>query len=234
MIALVSSTIFPLPATKDTLYRQTVPPQERLAQTVKTVDSLVKQGFEDIFIFDNSGFNWELDDEILLKPANVIKFTSYQFVNKSISEIYMLLSGLPALPDNEPIFKISGRYQLTQVIETNQMEDYDFLGQICDKSNSITTRGYYVKNKKVLEEILLGALNYIYAYSHMVVGPRSLIQVIQNAFFLNQNNNFFDPTISIEQGMYVALKKFKVKPIEKLHIKGLMAGPFTTNQQIDD
>jgi hypothetical protein len=236
MIALISSTIYPLDPTEDTLYRGSVSHRQRLQQTIDTVNSLVRLNFQEIYLFDNSGFNWNVENESLLYPAKIIKFNSFQFTNKGLSEIYMLLSGLSVLPENTAIFKISGRYTLQTKIDENILKTYDFAGKICHQSASISTRGYYIKNKKTLELTLLSALNYIYSYPSKVVGPRSLKRIIKNAFFLNlKGQTFYDPTLSVEWGMYKALTaNFKVANLDKLFLQGISAGPSGTTSEINE
>jgi hypothetical protein len=236
MIAVISSTVYPLMPSETTLYRGAIPPKIRLSQTIDTVNSLVKLDFKQIYIFDNSGFKWDERAEILLKPAKVIKLNSFQFDNKGLSEIYLLLTGLSFLPDNTPILKISGRYILKKSIDESILKNYDFAGKICDNTSSISTRAYYVNNKHTLELVLLSALNHIYSYSHKIVGPRSFIRVVKNAVLPNPNNdNFFDPSMSIEWGMYKALNKnFKLKHFERLFLSGIMAGPSQFTSLIDE
>lgn len=234
MIALVSSTIYTPKPTSSTPYRGSISHKQRLDQTIETVQSLLSLNFKDIYILDNSGFNWNKDAETVLKPAIVIKLNSYQFVNKGISEIFALLNGLSVIPDNTPIFKISGRYTCQKSIDANIFNSHDFAGKICHKTHNSSTVGYYVKDKQILEKLLLEALNYIYSYSHKIVGPRSFIQVFENAFFLKANKyNFFDPTISVERGMYMALKNCRVKELDKLFIRGVVAGPYDDSNIFD-
>jgi hypothetical protein len=227
MIAIVTSTIFPLAATKHTQYRETISSSDRLDQTKQTIVSLKEHGFEKIYLFDNSGFQWGEGTEALLYPAEILKFNTFQFENKGLSELYMLLCGLVNIPENIPIFKISGRYTLNQKINNSLIFEYNFIGKFFDKDKTISTRGYYFQDKQTMYRVLHLALNYVYAYPSKVVGPGSLLRIIQNAFNPNLEKKFYESSISIERGIYKAIKECKLSTLqlEELNISGISGNP---------
>lgn len=221
MIAIISSTIFPdLPA-EATLYRGSIDYADRLAQTVTTIKSLQSLGFTKIYLFDNSGFNWDEQADPQLAPAEVIKFNSFQYNNKGLSELMMLLHGMQKIASDQPVLKISGRYVLSEKIDEMNFSTYDFAGKF--HADTISTRAYYFKNSDTMKAVLFAALNNMYSYKHRIVGLRSLVQVAKNAFLRNVSTSFYDTTISIERGMFNAIKKLKLKSLhlEKLNVSGI-------------
>lgn len=230
MIAIISSTIFPGSPTESTLYRTSVTADERLAQTIATIESLKSAGFSKIYLFDNSGFNWNQEVDPLLSPAIILKFNSFQYNNKGLSELLMLLHGMQQIPTNEAILKISGRYQLSSPIREESLTTTDFAGKF--HTDTISTRAYYFKNSELMHDVLFEALNKMYAYKHKIVGFRSLIQVVKNAFLNDVATSFYDTTISIERGMFDAIKKLRLKTLhlEKLNVSGV-SGHHTDHQK---
>lgn len=221
MIAIISSTIFPSPATATTQYRSIIPPLDRLKQTKRTIESLQKLNFSDIYLFDNSGFYWVDGHEKELFPAKIIKINSLQYTNKGLSELIMLVQGMQVLPENTPILKISGRYELSRQLDLEKLTGFDFAGKLYD--DSISTRSYYFKDKNVMEKVLMYALNNMYYYKHRVTGFRSLRKVIKNAFCFNENENYYESSISIERGMYNAIKNLalKIYLMPNINIRGV-------------
>lgn len=221
MIAIITSTIFPATATATTNYKGSIDYQDRLTQTIKTIKSLIDLQFSEIYLFDNSGFNWDTTVETQLSPAKIIKFNMFQFDNKGLSELYMLLHGLSIIPKNKPILKISGRYILEQKVADEVLNEVDFAGKF--NLDTISTRAYYFSTKEIMQNVLYVAVNNMYSYKHKIVGFRSLFKVMQNAFFNNGQSSFYDTTISIERGMFNAIKKLKLKthhmPI--IHVNGV-------------
>jgi hypothetical protein len=157
MIAIITSTIIPETATANTSYRESINCQDRLHQTVKTIESLIQLNFSEIYLFDNSGFNWDESVEDQLRPAKIIKFNTFQFDNKGLSELYMLLHGLNIIPMNVPILKISGRYILTQTVNEDLLKDVQFAGKF--NSETISTRAYYFSDKEAMQNVFYVALN---------------------------------------------------------------------------
>ena len=175
MIAVISSTIYPSVQTTRDGARSWNTPESRLEQTQKTIQFLVDAGISEIYLADNSGVNWISTTDTLLKPAKVYIFNQYQYQNKGISEIYLLLSILEFIPENEPIIKISGRYFMEKNPFQNSIE--------CDLQTK--TRCYWVKNKEVYKVFLKTTLCEIFAYSSRIVGPASLAKIIRNLDFVS-------------------------------------------------
>jgi hypothetical protein len=235
MLAIVTSTIFPPPATTAAAYRGTIQGDERLKQTIETIASLTKNGFDKIFLLDNSHVKLSQQTIALLSPAKIFTFDMFQFKNKGLTELYMLLAGLKHLPEDIPIFKISGRYQLHKIADYEPAK-WDFMGKYAKDSKTISTRAYYFKNKALLEEVLLLALNYIYAYQHKVVGPKSLLKVLKNAIEPNLDQLYYESSISIERGIGEALTKLNlnIANIDQLNISGVSANPTDHGKTINE
>lgn len=233
MIVVITSTIFPEAIAAKNAYQNTITGEQRLKQTINTIASLKKLGLNKIHLFDNS-YN-PLDEETIkrLSPAIVSTFNMFQFENKGLTELYLLIAGLKNIPTNIPILKISGRYELEKITELN-LNDYEFIGKYCKKSATISTRNYYFKNKCIYEKVLLYALNYIYAYQYRIVGPRSSLKIIRNAIKPNLDQKYYAPTISIERGMGEAIGKLKlnIANVEKLNISGISGNPTDQNKII--
>lgn len=221
MIAIITSTIFPAQATANTSYRGSIDYQDRLLQTIKTIKSLVDLQFSAIYLFDNSGFNWDETVEDQLLPAKIIKFNMFQFDNKGLSELYMLLHGLQVIPADVPLLKISGRYTLEEKVSDELLATVDFAGKF--NPDTISTRAYYFSSKAILQNVLYSAVNNMYSYKHKIVGFRSLFKVVQNAFSDQVQTSFYDTTISIERGMFNAIKKLKLKThhMPVIHVSGV-------------
>ena len=187
MIAVISSTIYPSVQTTRDGARSWNTPESRLEQTQKTIQFLVDAGISEIYLADNSGVNWISTTDTLLKPAKVYIFNQYQYQNKGISEIYLLLSILEFIPENEPIIKISGRYFMEKNPFQNSIE-CDLQTKIYRYGifrSSMSTRCYWVKNKEVYKVFLKTTLCEIFAYSSRIVGPASLAKIIRNLDFVS-------------------------------------------------
>ncbi len=234
MIAIITSTIFPEAATIKTSYRESISCNDRLVQTIQTIKSLTDHNFSEIYLFDNSGFKWDKKVESQLQPAKIIKFNTFQFDNKGLSELYMLLHGLSVIPNDIPILKISGRYLLNDKVNEELLRLNQFAGKF--NKDTISTRAYYFSSKNIMYEVLYAALNYMYAYKHKIVGFRSLFNVIKNAFFNNKNTSFYDTSISIEKGMYNAIKSSKIKTykLPKINVSGVSGYPEDNNKIIHE
>jgi len=224
MIAVVSSTIQPSIKDPRVINRYTY--KERLNQTIETVDKLVDSGFRAIFLVDNSP---ELDTprlkEILngfplVQPFHIRQF---QFGNKGINELLMLLFLTDFLPQNETIFKISGRYYPITGFVKPEFQDFACKGyQFTNKNGIISTRGYWVKNSAIYQQFLMACLEEVFAYPERIVGPRSVMRV----FFKKMRDSDHRFGISIEFAAANVLKSaaFDVTFVTQLGIEGLVAG----------
>ncbi|PWS31695.1 hypothetical protein [Pedobacter paludis] len=234
MISIISSTIFPF-YTTEKLNKNLISNESRLADTINTIGSLENKNFDSIYVFDNS--IPRLDNEIidLLYPAKATSFDVLPYKNKGLSEIYLLLLGLRDLPDNEPILKISGRYLLNENWDFEELAAYDFAGKF-DLKTTISTRCYYVRNKRILETILLKAIDYIYGYHFKIVGPRSFLKVIGNILNTNAEINFHESSISIERGMGEAIRalQLKTKELKLLNISGISGNPDDNRKEVNE
>lgn len=206
--------------------RTIIPAQERLEQTRKTIASLVRAGITDIFLADNSGGNWADGTEELLQPAKVYFYNQFQFQNKGISEIYLLLSALEHLPEETPILKISGRYYLSDSLRFG-LEGADVAAKFIPYAKTqlwMSTRCYMVKNKEVYARFLRETVRDLYAYPSRIVGPGSLLRILRNSIFPERDDApYDDPLQPIEVAAARVLKRadYRVKQIEVLGIEGV-------------
>jgi hypothetical protein len=223
MIAIVTSCIKPIEP--NGLIKSFVSLEERCRQTIYTLQRIKEVGFEQIILADNSdGYDYSQ-----LGPAidgvKIIQFRQYQFPNKGINEILMLLSALDEIPTNIPIFKISGRYFPTEnfLPRMDLSTDFKVRGGFKGKVPTISTRAYFVRNKQIYEDFLLYCLNETYSYNYRIVGFRSLFNFVME---------FFRPSLRKESHIAIefaggrVLKKghFTYERVERLHIKGQIAG----------
>lgn len=224
MIAVVTSCINP----KSTKYlnRSYFSLEDREKQTVQTLKKLKEVGFRKIILADNS-YEYDFSKlEKALTGVELIHLLQYQFANKSINEILILLSILDHIPDHTQIFKISGRYYPTGNFEMKLDNDIDFKVKPFDFNSRrpvISTRAYFVKDKEVYEEFLLNCLNEIYSYPYRIVGLRSLYTFIKEFFNPSVRKHNY---ISVEFAAARVLKygKFKYSLTKMLNISGYIAG----------
>lgn len=224
MIAIVTSCIHPKEFSNFTRSYFSLP--EREEQTIQTLIRLKEVGFKHIILADNS-FDYDFSRlGSALEGVQVVHLKQYQFANKSINEILILLSVIDQIPDHMPIFKISGRYFPSENFKFSLSDGFDFAvkGFEFDTKNAvITTRGYFVRNKVLYEDFLLYCLNEIYSYPYRIVGIRSFLRFITE--FLKPSLKKIS-TISVEFAAARTLKNgnFKYELIDTLHIEGQIAG----------
>jgi len=227
VIAIVSSTIFPSAAP---IYwgghRRIIPSHERLGATQKTIQSLLRANVDEVYLADNSGENWVPRTEDDLKPAKVYVFGHFQFLNKGISELYLLLSVLPHLPANTPILKISGRYYLKNGL-TFELGGVDVAAHFTVYARTqlwMSTRCYLVKDKTVYERFLKDTLRELYAYQARIVGPGSLLRILRNSLSPQRDDSpYDDPRQPIELAAARVLNRtdYRVKKVDMLGIEGI-------------
>ncbi|RYY07804.1 MAG: hypothetical protein EOP43_02135 [Sphingobacteriaceae bacterium] len=125
MIAVVTSTIKPLVENKHKRSFYTF--SERLEQTKNTLNLLGKHGFDSIFLIDNSPSLDQTELKQLLHTfpqVQIYHIQEYQFENKGINELLMLLYISKHLPENQTILKISGRYYPSSHFEKPDFLDF--------------------------------------------------------------------------------------------------------------
>jgi len=225
MIAIVSSCLYP-EEKKGESKRSHFTHEERERQTISTLKALENFNFSQIILVDNSA-SANLDViKSACKAVQVVHIKQYQFINKGINEFLMLLVILDILPENEPIFKISARYLPNENFNTNFDEAYDFKVRayhLGTKRSSISTRGYFVRNKHIYEDFLLKTLNETFAYEQRVVGIRSLINFVKQVL---------NPVFNIPRGAAVEFAGARIlkyagyhtQYVDKLGISGTIAG----------
>lgn len=206
--------------------RRVIPVEERLDQTRRTISSLVSAGIGEIFLADNSGENWTGGTERLLEPARVHLYHQFQFQNKGISEIYLLLSILEQVPPQTPILKISGRYYLTDGLGFG-LDGADVAAKLIPYAGRqlwMSTRCYMVKDSETYARFLRATLRDLYGYQARIVGPGSLLRIVRNSLFPARDDSpYDDPLQPIEVAAARVLERpgYRVKRVETLGIEGV-------------
>jgi len=224
MIALITSTLCPT----DTAY-SFFKEAERYTQTLETITKLSGKGFSEIYIFDNS--SKKINGEQLIKDSGCklffIQNSQYTFLNKGLNEALLILNSLIHLPSDRPIFKISARYYPTDQFNPERMSSVtaDFIGKgySFDKREGLfSTRGYIVKNKELLERMLVLGIEDMVSYGKGIYGLRSLINHLKSIFVIQTGTPF---QISMEHAFARILKThFSYQLLENIGIEGYIAG----------
>lgn len=226
MIALVTSCINPFKQQSD-LSKSYIDTEQRLNQTIATLNKLAAYDFNKIYLLDNSqSFDFSLGLAETSAFLSVKHYQQYQFNNKGINELLLLLAILDELPDDEIIFKISGRYYPNEKFICRLADGFDFKFKqyhFKSKKGAISTRGYFIRNKKVYEDFLLKCLNEVFAYPKRIVGLRSA---------LNALNEIIKPLISAEYNTSIEFaaarvlkaNAYKAELVDTIGIEGQIAG----------
>jgi hypothetical protein len=226
MIALISSCINPFNPADGTV-KSFVNFDDRLKQTIHTIETLNAYTLNRIYLLDNSyDYDYAELTGLFENKLKIVNFKQYQFTNKGINELLMLLAIVDELPDNEPIFKISGRYYPNQYFNCAIADGYDFrivANDLYSKKGTISTRAYFAANKIIYKEFLLRCLNEVFIYPQRVVGFRSALNAIKQILkpsTLTQSNT------SIEFASARVLKsgKYRLQLTDKMGIEGKIAG----------
>ena len=228
MIAVVSSTVAPSSQPGHDGARTTLDPELRLEQTQATVSSLVALGATDILIVDNSPGQWLSDRATVLAPARVISLSHPAFRNKGIGELWLLRAALEALPDNQPILKLSGRYRIGPRTELLLRDEDDIVAKVYrdGRFGEISTRGYLVRDKSVASRLWMRSLDEVYAERTRIVGPRSLLRIVRNSLRPAEDTYpYADPnTFSLEQASFRAIRHLglRLRQVSHLDVTGTL------------
>lgn len=228
MIAVISSTIAPPDLPVYGGQRNAYSPAERLSQTIRTVDSLLDVGIEQIYLADNSGERWDPSWNETLRPARVHVYHQQAFKNKGISELYLLRRIIEEVPRGEPILKISGRYVLTRELRFSQ-ERADVAAKFTGERRNrlMTTRCYLVRDSEVFARLVSDTLREVYAYSSRIVGPGSLLRTIRTSLRPAQDDySYEDPPLSIEgaSARVLAMRGYEIEELPHLFVVGQIGG----------
>lgn len=221
MISIVTSTLKPI---KYSLFTN----QERLKQTLHTLERLTEIGFDEIYLLDNSPIP---TSELGIQPfgnVKVVHKSQYSFNNKSLNEALLILNNLSVIPDNTPIFKISARYfpnknfDITNNIHLIQKE-FVGVGYTFEKATSaFSTRAYFVRDKSVLETTLVLAIEEMISYSKGIHGLKSMLQAFYSYFKTHIGVNY---QLSLEQSFARILKsKRNFHLLKRINVEGYLAG----------
>lgn len=224
MVALVTSTLCPSDKAFSFFNEE-----ERYSQTIQTVRKLSCKGFSEIYIFDNS--SKKINGNQFIHDSgcrvNFIQNCQYTFSNKGMNEALLILNNLNHLPANQPIFKISARYYPTDQFnpEILRLVSADFIGKgynFTKREGLFSSRGYVVKNRNLLEKILVLAIEDMMAYGKGIYGVRSAINYLRSLFVLQTGSPF---QISMEHAFARILKMhFSYQLLENIGIEGYIAG----------
>ncbi len=225
MIAVVTSTIKPV--VENNPKRSFYTFAERLEQTKQTLTQLAACAFTAVYIIDNSPSLNQLELQQLLidfPQVQVYHIQEYQFENKGINELLMLLYLCKHLPANQNIFKISGRYYPLAHFKKPNFSDFAVKSyHYHTRTGTISTRAYWVKDSEVLNQFLLSCLDEVFTYPKRVTGIRSLYNQFGQVFL----NKAINPiNISIEFAAANVLKNgnYKATLVNNIGIEGLVAG----------
>ena len=224
MIAIVSSTIQPLANPGQTISFYTF--EERIEQTKQTLTALRRCGFTKIFLVDNSPLlaRGQIQSVLAGFPElEVHHLLQYQFQNKGINELLMLLYMVAYLPANKNIFKISGRYCPDPSFVKPEFNDFAIKGyRYHSKLGTISTRGYWVKDTEVMHRFLLGSLNEIFSYPRRIVGLRSLYNKMKGV--LGKHPPLINISIEFAAANTLKRENYRVTLLDHLGIEGYIAG----------
>ena len=225
-VAVISSTIAPSALEHYGGNHSRWSPAERLEQTRASIRSLLDLGIEEIHLADNSGANWRTGTEDALRPAHVQVFSHYQYRNKGLSEIQLLLAALPRLPTDRPIVKLSGRYRLSRRLD-QELGDADFVTREASGLRLLRchmdTVAYTVRDVSVLERFLRETRRDVFGFPARVVGPGSLLRIVRNSLFPRQDSYpYDDPVGDIEHAAWRAKRKcgYRTHALASLGVEG--------------
>jgi hypothetical protein len=228
MIAVVSSCLAPSTESSHTGGRTNLSPEARLAQTGESVASLVRVGFEEIYLADNSESPPSAETIARLAPARVYHFGHFPYRNKGIAEVYLLLALTKHLPTDRPIMKLSGRYRasinLCAALGTQQVAG---LLTKSARIENLSTRAYAVSDLQTFREFLEGSLNEIYAAPWRVVGPRSLLNFFRRNISSAPDPYLYrDPPVGLEiaAARWLARQRIPIARLDKIGVEGVLGG----------
>ena len=220
MIAIITSTLQPAKGKSYFSF------EDRVLQTKESLLKLQGAGFHQVFLIDNSDTLDQYQVEQLLADFPFVeKFhcRQYQFENKGINELLMLLALCREIPSETPVFKISGRYYPNEHFSQPDFKDVAVKGEhFYNRTGIISTRAYWVKNKDLLKEILLKTLDVIYTYNHEVTDLKALFK----AFLKLVGLKTIPLNLSIEFAMATALKagNYHILFLNPIGLEGYIAG----------
>jgi hypothetical protein len=222
MVALITSTLIPF--NSHSFFSK----EERLKQTLITIEKLYDAGFKDIFLIDNSVEDiscYNVPQQF--KSIHLHHCPQYTFGNKGLNEALLILNNIHLLPAEVPVFKISSRYYPTAEFKQESFENFQHaafmgVGQFNNKTPWFSTRAYYVKNKMLLESTLILAIEEMISYSKSINGVRSFYESLKSYFYPYLGTKY---QISLEQAFGRILQKNNnFSLLNKINIEGYIAG----------
>ncbi len=235
MIAIVTSCIRP-PEKVDGQTRNFVPVAEREEQTIRTISRLIDLGISRIILADNSEeYDFSRLRVLFPEKLEIASIRQYQFKNKGINELLLLLAVLPRVPADTPILKISGRYYPNTHFVPAMDENADlkvkafFLER---RTGLISTRAYMVRNKAVYEPFLLDCLNELFVYPYRVVGLKSAWKWLREVLSPGATQPL-NTSVEFAAARVIKQRKLRCQQVARMGIQGTIAG-FETLEPIDE
>jgi hypothetical protein len=226
MLAVISSCLAPSPQPGHDGLRTNIPTETRIAQTVQSVTSLERLGFDEIYLADNSAEAPSANIIAQLAPARVFHFAHFPYRNKGVAEAHLLLALLPRLPEAKPIMKLSGRYRAS-IDLCAKLGGADLAGLFSGEGRveNLSTRAYAVRDRDFFQRLLLGTLDELYATPWRVVGPRSLLSLLRRVVMPRSDNYpYSDPLCSLEisAARWLERHQIAVTRLEKIGVEGVI------------
>jgi hypothetical protein len=229
MNAVITSTLSPSSSMSLDGNRSSFSPEERLLQTQQTVQSLLTLGIKNILVLDNSPCSLPKNLHKLLEPAEVRFFAHPIFLNRGISELWLLLSASDLISIDQPLLKVSGRYLIndSSPLGGSSILNHDIVALVNTKGRIplLSTRAYAVRNGRLAIDLWRAALSEIYGYGLRIRGPRSFVRIIRNSVFRKSDiTDYSDPKISIEHAMCLAARSLNltIGCVPVIGVSGLM------------
>jgi hypothetical protein len=226
MLAVISSCLSPSTRPGHDGGRTNISAENRLAQTIGSVASLVRLGFTEIYLADNSAEPPTPEIVAQLSPARVTHFAHYPYKNKSIAEAFLLLALLPQLPKTRPVMKLSGRYQASMnLCEKLGSADLAGLFSKSGRVENLSTRAYAVRDADFFARMLQGTLDELYATPWRVVGPRSALTLMRRILMPRRDNYpYSDPLCSLEisAARWLSRQRVQVRRLDKIGVQGVI------------
>jgi hypothetical protein len=193
-----------------------ISPYDRFLQTIETIDSIRKKLKNSIIILvDNSNLTFiGNESEKLISKVdyffNISERKICQFMNKKeikgAGESYMLLVALNFIKQtnlaSKRIFKISGRYKLSDEFDINLYEN--LLGKFCFKKIDKNEYGKYFLHSRM------------WSFCNTLLDET--IELVKNSFITHTKED-----ITIEEAIYKNIDLKKTVEFERIYCEGYIA-----------
>jgi hypothetical protein len=191
-----------------------VNPRDRFRETLETIESIRRYSKDSlILLIDNSTLRLESNlESIIQKTADFYLYVGDRKLaiefNKngvrSAGEAYLFLVALDFIEKNIKediyrVFKISGRYKLTEEFDITEYQEERYKGMYCFRKNGSE------------EDVCLHTRLWSFCYTL----KSDVKSTIQKCF-----KTIFDKQINIEEALFLHVEKSKLIMKEKIHCEG--------------